>query len=910
MAGETTTTTAAAEPTTNVQITTTPPAAATASPVLPAKRPYSEYLSDVDRRLKELTGHVLPAAPYILRLPTEHPYHVRSRFVNNWAVGTKSTHFFSPAEEELQYLTFLSHQTHFDTLLVATGGWSDGKGSIATRDDHGAGGKDSSAGKEPPMATSVPSDGASQQRSPFAPVLSNGQKKKISLSDYRKRASAASRTPSSSTKLGVEDGPKPATANPSDATSSVEPQISILTTSNEREIKNDSHMKEGDSGNNEENRKSGKTQGKTGNADTTEESKEGASLPEQDHKIKSPPDASSERTGPPGLSFSRPPHSRSPARPQSAIPASDRLDEASKNPTSRQPPSPPTEFRPQANKKNQNDDKPFTLPHLLSPINVSNLLRDAVLHPGEDDSTSVEQKKFELPPLLSPTLPSEIEDELATSGDSGFTTARKHLSAGGKATNAKNGAPATIVHKKNTAPAFSNNRAITPESDARRSDTPESREQTIGPEKRTLGRRSVGDNHMDSFESRQAEIQTPRSISDGSRKSAIVKLSYGSANSPIVESYHKHRRASLESHKKPPPRDTSISAPTSGPSAKGLLATPTRKGVNQPENDSKALSPYKCPQIIPTVPSKRSPKPLPHKPLVQPATSVTKKSHPVQQGKSSHVANSEGDTKKEIAEWHFEYKKYSGVARETRRRSQKLLEKHATSEHNDRGHKGPIEEKGKEEKEKDKLGTVLGIESLIASTLAFLIDEKSILIADQELPDPSETWKTIILQWKQLRPIVISYPHLHGIAAILSATAYDSIHELDLEQLVTIDPTDLARLQRQLVLSYHEARRLWGEASRLLLLSENTIAKQYPRTWAKRARKPIPGSSSASSTGGSATSDLQGLQMLKLGRYAGEYFIPLAGCAMSPLEAARFAYSLLSEWAEQNGVKWERSLQL
>ncbi|EGD96233.1 hypothetical protein TESG_03685 [Trichophyton tonsurans CBS 112818] len=136
------------------------------------KRSYSTYLSDVDRKLKQLSRDVLPAHPYILSVPTEKPYRLGSRFVSNWAVGENT--LFSPEEEQLQYMTFLPHQGE-DTLLVSVGGWSDDKGNIVPEED-----------QRPPSSSAVsmaaPLTTASQQD-----ALAK-RKKKITLSDYKKKA--------------------------------------------------------------------------------------------------------------------------------------------------------------------------------------------------------------------------------------------------------------------------------------------------------------------------------------------------------------------------------------------------------------------------------------------------------------------------------------------------------------------------------------------------------------------------------------------------------------------------------------------------------------------------------------------------------------------------------------------------
>ncbi|RHZ44371.1 uncharacterized protein CDV56_102180 [Aspergillus thermomutatus] len=122
----------------------------------------------VDKRLERLKEEVLPFYPFLLTLPTDVPFRPGARFINNWAVGDDGP--FNPDEQELQYMTFLTHQDG-DSLLVAVGDWSDGTGNIMS---------DKRSGSQ--SAASTPSAGS--------------LKKKISLNDYRnRRKSGASVSP-------------------------------------------------------------------------------------------------------------------------------------------------------------------------------------------------------------------------------------------------------------------------------------------------------------------------------------------------------------------------------------------------------------------------------------------------------------------------------------------------------------------------------------------------------------------------------------------------------------------------------------------------------------------------------------------------------------------------------------------
>ncbi|KAE8416937.1 hypothetical protein BDV36DRAFT_296662 [Aspergillus pseudocaelatus] len=135
---------------------------------LPSELAYTSEQYPIDQRLKRLKEDVLPLYPFLLTVPTDVPFRLGSRFVNNWAVGNDGP--FAPEEHQLQYMTFLTHHEG-DSLLVAVGDWSDGTGNVMSDQQSGLQG-----------AAGTP--------------LSGPVKKKISLNDYRnKRKTGASASP-------------------------------------------------------------------------------------------------------------------------------------------------------------------------------------------------------------------------------------------------------------------------------------------------------------------------------------------------------------------------------------------------------------------------------------------------------------------------------------------------------------------------------------------------------------------------------------------------------------------------------------------------------------------------------------------------------------------------------------------
>ncbi|EPS27406.1 hypothetical protein PDE_02349 [Penicillium oxalicum 114-2] len=129
-------------------------------------------LDRLNRRFKRLSDDVLPLHPYLLTIPTNAPYRLRSANTN-WAVGPGRP--FSPDEQDLQYMTFLTHH-NTDSLLVAVGDWADESGRMMLDQPSAL----KSSAELPP-----PRDNSAVKR------------KKISLNDYKTQKTTGSAVPSS-----------------------------------------------------------------------------------------------------------------------------------------------------------------------------------------------------------------------------------------------------------------------------------------------------------------------------------------------------------------------------------------------------------------------------------------------------------------------------------------------------------------------------------------------------------------------------------------------------------------------------------------------------------------------------------------------------------------------------------------
>lgn len=150
------------------------------------QRDVAALTQQLDARLKHISKTILPTAPYLLEVQSN--YRVGQQQMNDWRRSCP----FDAHEEQLQYMTFYPHPPD-GTLSRVVGGWDDGKGNFKPREDKSSG-------------TSSPLPGQSA-------------KKKISLLDYKKKASGQSVTETPPPEKEVKVAHKPV-----DSVSSMEVQ--------------------------------------------------------------------------------------------------------------------------------------------------------------------------------------------------------------------------------------------------------------------------------------------------------------------------------------------------------------------------------------------------------------------------------------------------------------------------------------------------------------------------------------------------------------------------------------------------------------------------------------------------------------------------------------------------------------
>ncbi|KAL3485784.1 hypothetical protein BJX62DRAFT_30974 [Aspergillus germanicus] len=264
--------------------------------------------------------------------------------------------------------------------------------------------------------------------------------------------------------------------------------------------------------------------------------------------------------------------------------------------------------------------------------------------------------------------------------------------------------------------------------------------------------------------------------------------------------------------------------------------------------------------------------------------------------KQSPPQPSNMDRNGERRAWKDEYQKFGNLGREL---------KHAADRHTAKDNVTNADE---------KLAAATAIEAILCFILAFVADDQSKAISRQ-IGD-SSTWLSIIAYWRVVKKHSFSFPPLYSLSLILGAVSYDAIHALDLERLAvtplpgehTPVPTpgsdghsvnsdekrnlkDFLELKTRLPEFYKESQRLWLDGSRGL--SEDILARDFPETWAKRAR----------------TYSEQGKKKLKPGDYSGEIYLPL-GKTSTPLEVIRFSCALLREWCSRENIDWRGKLDL
>lgn len=777
----------------------------------------------IDWRLKHLREEVLPLYPFLLTVPTDVPFRLGNRIVNNCAVSDDGP--FAPEEQQLQYMTFLTHDES-DSLLVAVGDWSDAKGSVMA-----------DPRSRPQSATSTPSNIST--------------KKKISLHDYKnKRKSDTSHSPLSQDTPGRQGGP---------------------TVYAHRDNHISKHIPTSDN----------------------------RQKPPKTHLSPTPPSQLGsehvDRKRPPGRDLGR--HG---LQVKDSAPAKKR----------KLSPEPPV-TRPKAESSNANG-----LPKLLSPT----------LPPTSSTPR--------LPRLLSPTLPPDLERELAKIGN-------ESLASDSQPESTVNSDSANQKQQRDKVSACDISQLEPITTNIPNFHLVSEKSVLRGAESVKAGSHAFSKTNIrPQTNSRPLQTLTTKPVQSSSARSRlIVRLKYGRPNRKRVEGLLKFAGKRKLSHQSSPTPDVverelshstkaeqQPKVPTFDQTDKTVHLDGKTKLAGSDRADSLARDRAKESRL-PSVEKPQTPvisqaqqentrsvsitpaKDLKHSSSRHESATNDRKEHshpgsrktPADPSPSTITQSpsrpNSADRNGERRAWKDEYQKYGNLGREL---------KHAADRHT---------AKDKVANTDEKLAAVTAIEAIICFVLAFIAEDQSKAISRQ-IGD-SSTWLSIIAYWRVVKKNSLPYPPLHSLCLILGAISYDAIHALDLERLAITpmpgeqtplptpasdgQPTqsedgkrglkDFLELKGRLPECYKESQRLWYDGSRGL--SEDTLARDFPETWSKRARNYTE----------------QGKKRLKPGDYSGEIYLPL-GRTSTPLEIVRFSYSLLSEWCSKENIEWQGKLDL
>ncbi|OJD25053.1 hypothetical protein ACJ73_03581 [Blastomyces percursus] len=832
-----------------------------ASSRAPAKRSYSEFLKGVNTRFKHLSDKVLPASPYLLKVPTERPFHLGSRFASNWAVGDNRP--FAPEEEHLQYMTFLPHQGE-DTLLVAVGGWSDERGNIMEED----------MSKVPSIATSPSVDTPKHKL----------QRKKISLSEYKKKAYETPRSPRSTTSANRRNGTDrlPPAVKPKSPREPV-PTAKLLAISPAKR-KDTTFIATDDRSDNAIVISQAKS-ARDGNSRSTPNTQ------------KPPPPAreSPPPTKKPRLSTAKEPPDNKPTRQRNAPPVVPALLSPTLPPTSVTPPLP----------RLLSPTLPPDIEEELAKIKDGELSIDRISSPRKAPSSStIIGSKPERP--LPMSNKHRLHSSSISSSSDKTTKARVSASSSSKPEGSSVAKPVPSNSQRSGAV----DRTLSQISSKPRGTTQLAKAKLIvklryGRANRKRieallkfsGKCKITPDHQSSKQKREPESSQRKSQTIPSSKSTEVQRAEKRPRQTDEEDSQgsvakRQKSATLPVAERPrTPATTAFKSPSvpQQPTAasKGQFLTPskdlratTMRRLGSGDGDSKLAGLDRA--MNTSTPGSAEKATTKHSP-------VTPSDNP--QSKPRDTAESRS--------WQEESQKYFNLGRELKHSSKRYTGPHAT----DADH---------------KLSAAIAVEAVLCFILAFILDDRHRTLT-RRLGD-SSAWLSIVPYWKMVKGNMDKYPHLHALCSLLGAVFHEVIHGLDLERLAmtllpgdhspaptpgsdgnTVTPEESKRqqqhrdfmdLRKRLVDSHRDARALWLEGSRKL--SEEVLTRQYPETWSKRSMN---------------FSERGREKSFVLGEYSGEYFLPLDRTA-TPLEAIRFGWMFLTEWTEKEGVKWKGRLGL
>jgi len=786
----------------------------------------------IDAQLERLGERsIIQKQPYLLSVPSEVPYRHSSRFVNTWYVGTP----FTRHEEQLQYMSFLPHQGDHESLLHVVGGWSDDTGNVID-------------------------DTASPQMNPTSghnTPVEGGPRKKISLRDYKTKD-----------KLGTE--PVERKEQPRDLKKQ------------EMKVNEDNAVKSRALGSVEEkNDINREDQGKKRTRDGKD-----SSGPRLDN-IKSPVSANRVRN-------------------VEAPPEKKRKIMSSEGDPKNNTPKPDRTHTPQ---------KVKDMPKLLSPT-----------------LPSFEKKRI-LPGLLLPKLPPVLVKAARSPSQNGTPDAH----AGHQRTETVRSFLASAGLDNSP---VSNEKSVTkpggPDGGSRfRSDSQHSNKSTA----------PAGDDRsplLKSVHKPMAKLVTPQPnnarFSPGPRQRHIICLKYGKKNRKRVEALLKFAARPKKILSAPTAGTQTSSKPKMEQSSSKQMKVehkrPTEHIVDSPPEKKKSpLSPPET-SLKPSTPvpvDARSPPATTQAIPSQPRPSFSTPKKDMRSMAMRRIESTDGADARTPSNDRARTATPLSVDRSsTVRRTSPAPTSHPASRDDERTTWTSINTKyfalgrtikhegtscgpspGHEPSDRDSaLSVVLLIEALIC----FMINNSALSFAR---PNADPGWSSMIPYHVFVFRASRKFPHLHGLVVQLGAVCRQYIHKYEIDRLAR-DPLpdeqfgsaptpgsdgntktndDGEKYKKRylefrdgLIRNARELQTAWLDGSRLL--STDLIEREYPRTWAKRAKdsslrteKPNPS------------------------KIPKDYFLPL-NPTTTAFEAMRFSLAFLVEWTEKEHVEWKTKIEL
>ena len=214
----------------------------------------------------------------------------------------------------------------------------------------------------------------------------------------------------------------------------------------------------------------------------------------------------------------------------------------------------------------------------------------------------------------------------------------------------------------------------------------------------------------------------------------------------------------------------------------------------------------------------------------------------------------------------------------------------------------------------EKRGIAVAIETILCYMLAFItLDESK---RTHRLSADAIGWRSMLPYIEQIRDKSGHIQLMHGLLCQLEAICRSIVLKLEADKLerdsipldypspesdgklVTDPPAkvlqnrkELADYRSKFFENLRSTNSMWGRAA--MQLPVRKLAASFPKTWDAAAVEYTP----------------QMKQGLVLKKYAGNFVLPLHA-ASTGIEAVRAGWSMLTEWCEKEGVKWEQKMEL